>query len=77
MLATPASVERVEIFVFNFEIYRFLKKGPVYPISLSKLSDIECTDYLPTWVSKAGGGGRNDGGCVPVDESTGDVPLGI
>ena len=27
MIATPASAERVEKYVFNFEIYRFLKSG--------------------------------------------------
>ena len=32
MITTPASVERVEKYVFNFEIYRFLKKRPIYPI---------------------------------------------
>ena len=37
MIATPASAERVQKGVFNFEIYRFLKKRPIYPI-------------LPYWV---------------------------
>ena len=32
MSATPASVERVQKYVFNFEIYRFVKKRPIYPI---------------------------------------------
>ena len=32
MNATPASVERVQKYVFNFEIYRFVKKRPIYPI---------------------------------------------
>ena len=29
---TPASGERVEKYVFNFEIYCFAKKRPIYPI---------------------------------------------
>ena len=32
MIATPASAERVQKCVFNFEIYHFLKKRPIYPI---------------------------------------------
>ena len=32
MVATPASAERVQKFVFNFEIYRSPKKRPIYPI---------------------------------------------
>ena len=28
----PVSVERVQKGVVNFEIYRFLKKRPIYPI---------------------------------------------
>ena len=37
MIATPASVERVEKCVFNFEIYRFLKKGQFTPFSPTQL----------------------------------------
>ena len=32
MITTLASAERVQKCVFNFEIYRFLKKRPIYPI---------------------------------------------
>ena len=32
MIAPPASAERVQKCVYNFEIYRFLKKRPIYPI---------------------------------------------
>ena len=32
MNATPASVERVQKYVLNFDIYRFVKKRPIYPI---------------------------------------------
>ena len=32
MIAIPASSERVQKCVFNFEIYRILKKRPIYPI---------------------------------------------
>ena len=32
MNATPASVERVQKYVFSFEIYRFVKNRPIYPI---------------------------------------------
>ena len=31
MNATPASVERVQKYVFNFEIYCLVKKRPIYP----------------------------------------------
>ena len=32
MIATPASAERMQKCVFNFEINRLLKKRPIYPI---------------------------------------------
>ena len=32
MIATPASAERVQKCIFDFEIYRFLKKRSIYPI---------------------------------------------
>ena len=32
MNATPASLERVQKYVTNFELQRFLKKRPNYPI---------------------------------------------
>ena len=32
MNVPPVSVERVQKCVVNFEIYRFLKKRPIYPI---------------------------------------------
>ena len=41
MSASPASVERVQKYVFNFEIYRFVKKRPIYPI-LPYVAAITC-----------------------------------
>ena len=38
MIATPANAERVQNVVFNFEIYRFLKKRPIYPIPPTRIS---------------------------------------
>ena len=32
MTATPASVEKLQKYVFNFKLYRFLQKRPIYPI---------------------------------------------
>ena len=32
MIATPSNAEMVQKRVFNFEIYRFLKMRPIYPI---------------------------------------------
>ena len=29
---TPASGDRIQKYIFNFEIYRFAKKRPIYPI---------------------------------------------
>ena len=42
MYATTASVARVQKSAINFELYRFLKKRPIYPILtyLKYLSDL-------------------------------------
>ena len=48
MFATPVSAERVQKYVFNFEMHRFLKKRPIYPILLYIPSQcIACPSVKP------------------------------
>ena len=50
MIATPVSAERVEKYVFNFEIYRLLKKRPIYPIfSYGPLTDLGKVYLVLLW----------------------------
>ena len=53
MIATPASVERVEKCVFNFETYRFLKKTAnlLHPALPTVPQSAENIHILPIYLS--------------------------